>query len=61
MTTQEVASLLGVNEQRVRWLVAHGRIPAQKIGRDWLFERAAVEEYNRQRKPAGRPPKSPPE
>ena len=38
MTTTQAASILGVNQSRVRQLILGGRLPAQKIGRDWMID-----------------------
>ena len=37
INTKEASKLLGVNVQRVRQLIAAGRLPAQKIARDWVI------------------------
>lgn len=35
MTTSEAAKKLGVSVRRVQALIASGKLPAIKIGRDW--------------------------
>ena len=56
INTKQAGKKLGVNAQRVRQLIAAGRLPAQKVGRDWLIkERDLVEVADR--KP-GRPRKT---
>ena len=36
LTTKEVAELLDVSMRQVQALITKGRLPAQKIGRDYL-------------------------
>ena len=56
MTAVEVSALLGVNTSRVRQLARAGSLKGERVGRDWLFRRADVEEYERTRRPGpGRP------
>lgn len=38
ITTQEAAARLGISSRRVRALIDAGRLPAEKIGRDWLIK-----------------------
>jgi excisionase family DNA binding protein len=56
ITTNEAAERLGVTPVRVRALITAGRLPAQKMGRDY-FIKAEDLELVEDRKP-GRPPKS---
>jgi excisionase family DNA binding protein len=37
LTTSEVADKLGVTVQRVHQLINEGRLPAQKVGRDYII------------------------
>lgn len=56
ITTAQAAGQLGVSVRRVQALIKARRLPAERIGRDWLineFHLADVAE----RKP-GRPPKA---
>ncbi len=55
MTTREAAELLGVSTQRIRAMIAAGRLKAKRVGRDWLITRAELSKIG-ERKP-GRPPK----
>jgi excisionase family DNA binding protein len=55
ITTKEAAARLGVIPARVRALIAAKRLPAQKVGRDWLIKEKDLE-LVRDRKP-GRPSK----
>lgn len=52
LTTAQAATILGVNEQRIRQLCAEGRM-GHKVGRDWVISPEDIER-NRIRKP-GRP------
>ena len=53
LSTQEVATMLGISSIRVRQLISQGRLKAQKIGKVFVIEEAAVSAV-RERKP-GRP------
>ncbi len=55
ITTTEAAARLGVIPARVRALISAKRLPAIKVGRDWLIEEKNLE-LVRDRKP-GRPPR----
>ena len=37
ISTQQAADLLGITSRRVRALIASGKLPAQRVGRDWLI------------------------
>lgn len=52
MTTAQAAVLLGVTEQHVRWLIAHGRLKYEQYGRNYWITEEQIEEYQRQPKPA---------
>jgi excisionase family DNA binding protein len=54
LTTSQAAELLYVSRRRVEALINAGRLPAQKIGRDWLIRPEDLE-LVKVRKP-GRPP-----
>ena len=56
INTKEASKLLGVNGQRVRALIAAGRLPAQKVGRDWVIRERDLAKVA-DRKP-GRPRKN---
>ncbi|HVH72467.1 MAG TPA: helix-turn-helix domain-containing protein [Candidatus Dormibacteraeota bacterium] len=54
LNTRQVAQILGVSDRRVRAMIVAGKLPAQKIGRDYAIDRRAlgtVTVYGR----AGRP------
>lgn len=53
LTTADAAAALGVSAVRVRQLIAAGRLRAERLGRDWLIDEAALEAV-RVRRP-GRP------
>lgn len=57
MDVKSVADLLGVTVGRVRQLAQAGIIPAEKVGRDWVFIRAEVEEFAQRHRRPGRPSK----
>jgi excisionase family DNA binding protein len=54
LTTQQVAAELGVTKARVVALIRAGRLPAEKVGVQYLIQPADLERV-RVRKP-GRPP-----
>jgi len=55
ISTKRAAEILGVNDSRVRQLILGGRLPAKKIGRDWIIREKDLEKVT-DRKP-GRPRK----
>lgn len=54
-STTQVADILGVKQARVRQLILARRLPARKIGRDWVIREKDLE-FVRVRK-IGRPQK----
>jgi excisionase family DNA binding protein len=58
LTTSEVAERLGVTVPRVHALIRVGRLPAEKMGRDYFIKEADLKLVEN-RKP-GRPPKAKP-
>ncbi len=44
MTAPEIAEEFGISAQAVREAAANQRIPARKVGRDWLIKRQDVEQ-----------------
>ena len=56
LTTKQAAKDLGVNDRRVTALIRAERLPAKKVGRDWLINSKDLAKV-RDRKP-GRPKKS---
>ena len=57
LTIAEAADRLGIREQRVRVLVREGRLPAHKLGRQWIIEPDDLEQDEVKNRPPGRPPK----
>ena len=45
LTTAEVAQLLGYTRQHTGLLIRRGFLVANKIGRDWLVSRQAIEDF----------------
>jgi excisionase family DNA binding protein len=56
LTTKEVAERLGVTVTRVQQLIAAGRLPAEKMGRDYFIKEDDLK-FVEDRKP-GRPRKA---
>lgn len=42
LTVTQTAERLNVSTRRVRALIAAGRLPAEKIGRDWLIKESSL-------------------
>lgn len=55
LTTTDAAVRLGVTVRRVQALISAGRLPAERVGRDWLIQERHLARVS-ERKP-GRPPK----
>lgn len=55
LTTSEVAARLQVSVRRVHQLIAEGRLPAEKMGRDYFIKEDAVKSF--EVRPVGRPRK----
>ena len=47
LTTQQVGKILNVTPQRVLALIRAGRLPATKVGRDWLITRQDLEKFEK--------------
>ena len=45
LTVDEVASRFGVNVSTVYRLVKRGRLPAFRVGKQWRFSQARLEEW----------------
>lgn len=56
LTTKETAERLGVSVARVHQLISEGRLPAEKMGRDYFIKEDDLKLVE-DRKP-GRPPKA---
>ena len=48
LTTKQAAELIGYNPNYLRYLVEAGKLPAQKLGRDWIIQQADLLAYIRQ-------------
>ena len=55
LTTPQAAERLGVSIYRIQQFIREGRLPAEKVGRDWLIREGDLKLVEN-RKP-GRPPK----
>lgn len=55
LSTQQASKILGVTARRVRALIKSGRLPANKIGRDWLISESNLNKVTI--RPPGRPKK----
>lgn len=47
LTTRQAGEVLGVTPQRVIALIRDGRLPASKVGRDWLIAMSDVEKFEK--------------
>lgn len=52
------ADELNLSPNRVRQLIKLGRLPAQKLGREYAITRADLEAFKHIDRPVGRPPKA---
>lgn len=55
LTVKQAASELGISVPRVHQLIQEERLPAEKLGRDWIIESSDLEKVKI--RPTGRPPK----
>ncbi len=58
LTTNEAAKRLGVTVQRVHQFIKDERLPAQKMGRDYIINESDLKSI--EERPTGRPPKAKP-
>jgi excisionase family DNA binding protein len=54
--TKEASERLQVSQQRVQALIKSGKLPAEKVGRDWLINEDDLQKVSERK--AGRPPKN---
>ena len=54
----EAARMLGLTRQHVVLLLQRGRLPGKRLTATWITTRKSVEDYARNRRPPGRPPRS---
>jgi len=47
LTTQQAGEFLGVSSQRILALIKIGRLPAEKVGRDWLVALQDLERFEK--------------
>jgi excisionase family DNA binding protein len=47
LNTHQAGEILGVTAQRVLALIQSGRLPAKKIGRDWLISRSDLDKFEK--------------
>lgn len=47
LTTQQASEILEVTPQRVIALIKIGRLPATKVGRDWLIAKQDLEKFEK--------------
>lgn len=58
-TTSQSAEFLGVTSSRIRQLILEGRLPATKVGRDYIIKLSDLEEFSTTpRTRTGRNPKA---
>jgi excisionase family DNA binding protein len=55
LTTQEAADMLGVSARRIRQAIAEGQLKAAKVGPQWIISEKAVKDFDKKRRPVGRP------
>lgn len=49
------AEEIGISTNRVRELIHLGKLPAQKVGREWAITRKDLEAFKARERPVGRP------
>jgi len=55
LNTKQAGNKLGIKDSRVRKLILAGRLPAMKVGRDWIIKEQDLD-FVKDRKP-GKPKK----
>ena len=55
LTTLQAAELLGVSVRRIQAMITSGRLPAEKLGRDWMIDKKDLRKLKHRK--AGRPKK----
>ena len=56
LTTPQAAARLGVTVRRVEKFITDGRLPARKVGRDWLIDEKDLSTFAAKERRNGRPP-----
>ena len=54
-TSKECAKLLGVSISWVRYLIIRGKLPAEKMGRDWIVKKEDLDKFKTIPRKVGRP------
>jgi len=54
LTVEEVSEWLAIAERTVMSLAARGELPGSKIGKQWRFSRAQVQDYVNRQQPQQR-------
>jgi excisionase family DNA binding protein len=57
VTTIEAAKRLGITRVRIGVLIRAGRLPAVKVGRDWVLDEKDIASFAKQDRTPGRPRK----
>jgi len=57
VSTEQAAERLGITPIRVRQLIRAGRLPAVRLGKVYVIDRAELERFAEQDRPRGRPRK----
>lgn len=55
LTTQQAADRLGLTVRRVQALIRDSRLPAQRVGRDWLIRAGDLDAFRKQPRKPGYP------
>jgi hypothetical protein len=55
LSAQDVAERLDIDSSQVRRMAAAGRLPAQKLGHDWIFDAALISDVAQRKRVRGRP------
>jgi excisionase family DNA binding protein len=58
LTTEQAAEHLHLSQSRILKLIAAGRLPAMKIGRDWMIQPQALEAFAVIERRPGKPRKT---
>ncbi len=59
VSAAEAARLLGLSPTRIGYYIASRRLPAERVGRQWIIRLSDVENFRTQERRPGRPPKTP--
>ncbi|MGI8913022.1 MAG: helix-turn-helix domain-containing protein [Chloroflexota bacterium] len=59
MSAAEAARLLGLSATRIGYYITSRRLPAERVGRQWIIRRSDVENFRTRERRPGRPPKTP--